>query len=108
MSRCRRALLVAIATLSVVAGSELLAGAGALPPECSRSGRTVTCTYTSGSNPFHVPPGVVSLHVTAIGGAGGSAGGHTGRGGGGARGGGGLAARPGATLLPVVRRNGGP
>jgi hypothetical protein len=45
----------------------------------------VTCTYTSGSNRFPVPPGVISLHVTAIGGAGGSPGGHTGSGGAGAR-----------------------
>jgi len=43
-----------------------------LPPGCSQSGQTVTCTYESGSNPFTVPAGVSSLHVVAIGGKGGS------------------------------------
>src|SRR5215469_11060546 len=106
MSCSRRTLLAAIVTLGAVAGSELLAGAAALPPECSRLGRTVTCTYTSGSNPFHVPPGVVSIHVTAVGGAGGSAGGHNGGAGAGARVEGDLAVASGTPLYAVVGGNG--
>jgi hypothetical protein len=43
----------------------------ALSPGCSESGQTVTCTYTSGSNAFAVPPGVSSIHVVAVGGKGG-------------------------------------
>jgi hypothetical protein len=43
----------------------------ALPPGCSQSGQTVTCTYTSGSNSFAVPPGVSSVHAVAVGGKGG-------------------------------------
>jgi hypothetical protein len=44
---------------------------GALPAGCSLSGKTVTCTYASGSNPLQVPQGVSSIHVVAVGGAGG-------------------------------------
>ena len=55
--------------------------ASALPPACSQSGTTVTCRYTSGSNPFAVPAGVSTpLKVVATGAAGGdsfvSTGGH--------------------------------
>jgi hypothetical protein len=68
-----RGLSVAVAAL-VVAGAFGLVGhaSAALPPECSQSGRIVTCTYLSGSNPFEVPARVRSIHVVAVAGAGGS------------------------------------
>ncbi len=51
--------------------------AAALPAGCGQTGSTVTCTYTSGSNPFTVPVGVSSIHVLAVGGiGGGGSGGH--------------------------------
>jgi len=73
--RDRLWLLAAIATLIAIGGTGWPADAAeaALPPGCSQSGQTVTCTYESGSSPFTVPAGVSSLHVVAIGGTGGSA-----------------------------------
>jgi hypothetical protein len=75
---------VSIRRLQVVLGFALMglvfaptAPAAALPPGCSQSGQTVTCTYTSGSNPFVVPAGVSSIHVVAVGGAGGKSAGCT-------------------------------
>jgi hypothetical protein len=77
------------------------ASAAVLPPGCSQSGQTVTCTYTSGSNPFTVPSGVSSIHVEAVGGMGGLGGRH------GAVVSGDLAATSGSTLYAVVGANGG-
>ena len=63
----------------VVAGSVVAAAglgllgsapARALPANCSQSGFTVTCTYTSGPNSFTVPNGVGTVHVVAVGGKG--------------------------------------
>jgi len=48
------------------------AGDPALQPGCSQVGSAVTCAYASGDNLFHVPAGVASIHVVAIGGRGGS------------------------------------
>jgi hypothetical protein len=59
-------LTTAIAAAGV--GGLLADQAAALPAACSQSGPTVTCTYTSGSNPFPVPAGVFSIHVAAVGG----------------------------------------
>ena len=64
-------LTTAIAAAGV--GGLLADQAAALPSACSQSGPTVTCTYTSGSNPFTVPAGVFSIHVVAVGGRGGAA-----------------------------------
>lgn len=77
-----------------------------LPSECSAAGTTVTCTYTSGSNPFTVPAGVIAVHVDAVGGTGerplggapGGAGAHVAAN---------LAVTPGSTLYAVVGGNGG-
>jgi hypothetical protein len=63
-------LTTAIAAAGV--GGLLADQAAALPSACNQSGRTVTCTYMSGSNPFTVPAGVSSIHVVAVGGAGGA------------------------------------
>jgi len=63
-------LTTAIAAAGV--GGLLADQAAALPSACNQSGRTVTCTYMSGSNPFTVPAGVFSIHVVAVGGAGGA------------------------------------
>lgn len=92
------------------------AGAGALPAECSQSGFTVTCTYTSGANPFTVPKGVSTLHVVAVGGSGGAGAGidsqggprSGGVGGAGARVDGDLTVTPGSLLYVVVGGNGAP
>jgi hypothetical protein len=83
--------------------------AAALQPGCSQSGQTVTCAYTSGSNPFTVPAGVSSIHVAAIGGTGNSIGGAPffGAGGHGAAVSGDLPVNSGATLYAVVGAGGG-
>ncbi len=96
-------LLVAAA----VAGGSLAASqaAAALPAGCSQSGLVVTCTYTSGSNPFAVPSEVTTIHVIAVGGAGGS---KIASGGFGARIEGDLSVTPGSTLFAVVGGNGDP
>ncbi len=92
----------AIATSIAVGGFGLLAGAWAAPSQgCSRSAGTVTCTYTSGSNPFKVRGGIFTIHVVAVGGAGGGPGG-----GQGARVEGDLAVVRGTTLYAVVGGNG--
>jgi hypothetical protein len=72
VSHSSRGSLAAIATSIAVGGLGLLAGASAAAPKhgCSRSAATVTCTYTSGSNPFKVPGGVSTIHVVGVGGAG--------------------------------------
>jgi uncharacterized repeat protein (TIGR01451 family) len=61
-------LMLAMSALWTVAGAP--PASAALPAECTQSGTTVTCTYTSGDNVFVVPTGVSSLHVVAIGGRG--------------------------------------
>jgi hypothetical protein len=65
-------LILTMAIAAAGMGGLLADQAAALPSACSQSGRTVTCTYTSGSNPFTVPAGVFSIHVVAVGGSGGS------------------------------------
>lgn len=58
----------ALGALALAAGG----ASAALPVGCSQSAQTVTCTYTSGSNPFTVPAGVSSIRVVAVGGMGGT------------------------------------
>jgi hypothetical protein len=116
VSRSFRCLLAAIATVIAVGASGSLAdgATAALPPDCSQSGQTVTCTFESGSNPFTVPAGMSSLHVVAIGGKGGSIGEPTcpafigaGRGGPGATVSGDIQVTEGTTLYAVVGANDG-
>ena len=65
-SRCLLAAITALACLGPLAGV-----ARATPPSgCTRSGQTVTCTYTSGSNPFTAPADVSVIDVVAVGAAG--------------------------------------
>jgi hypothetical protein len=106
MLRSRRGLLAAIATSIAVGGFGPLANASGavLPPECTQSGLTVTCTYTSGSNPFDVPAGVSSINVVAVGARGGSS---FADGGFGAVVSGDLAVVSGNTLYAMVGGNGG-
>jgi hypothetical protein len=96
-------LMSTLAVFLVLGGVGVLAGASAAAPKhgCSRSAGTVTCTYTSGSNPVKVPGGVSTIHVVAVGGAGccGSGGGH------GARVEGDLAVEPKTKLYAVVGGN---
>lgn len=70
-SRCFLAAVLAVGASFVASVFVTGIAAAALPPGCSQSGQTVTCTYTSGSNPFTVPSGVSSVHVVAVGGKGG-------------------------------------
>jgi hypothetical protein len=79
--------------------------AAALPSACTHSGRTVTCSYTSGSNPFTVPAGVFSIHVLAVGGRG--SGSQFDTGGSGALVSGDLPVNARGTLYAVVGTNGG-
>ena len=94
-----------IAGIVVVAASGLLATASsaALPPGCSQSGQTVTCTYTAGSNPLTVPAS--SVQVIAVGALG--AGNLTGSGGYGARVTGEVSVVPGTTVYAIVGASGG-
>lgn len=80
--------------------------ASALPTNCSLSGFTVTCTFTTGFTAFDVPKGVSSLHVVAIGGMGGSVVGAIG--GLGAEVTGDVAVTGGTTIFAVVGGNGSP
>ena len=77
--RWRRSSLLAVSFVVAAGVSALyalaLAGstAAALPPGCTQSGATVTCTFSAGSEgAFAVPAGVSSLHVVVVGGGGGS------------------------------------
>ncbi len=100
----RRCLVAAVAVFGGVALTAALlpaVSAGALPPVCSLSGQTVTCTYASGTNPFTVPSGVSSIHAVAVGGKGGGTGGD------GALVTGDIDVTPGSTLYAVVAGNGG-
>jgi hypothetical protein len=92
-------LIVTTAITAAVVGGLPADQATALPSGCNQSGQTVTCTYTSGSNPFMVPAGVFSIHLVAVGGAGVS-------GGRGARVEADLAVASGTTLYAVVGGNG--
>ena len=96
-------LTTAIAAAGV--GGLLADQAAALPTACSQSGPTVTCTYTSGSNPFTVPAGVFSIHVVAVAAAGSSSGATPG--GPGAVVSGDLPVKAGSTLYAVVGANAG-
>lgn len=73
VTRARVLLMGGVAVTTAALGLQGAVPAAGLPSECSQTGATVTCTYTSGTNPFTVPAGVSSLHVVAIGGAGGGA-----------------------------------
>jgi hypothetical protein len=84
--RGRRAAATGAAVLSLLAGTTLLVGMAApsasasVTTPCgsvgvySAAGTTATCTYTGAGteDTFAVPSGVTNLHVTAIGGPGGS------------------------------------
>ena len=98
---------LALALMLAIAGFASLStpAAALLPPGCSQTGQTVTCTDMSSSNAFTVPSGVSSIHVTAVGGMGGSS--NTGRGGPGAVVSGDLNVEPGSTPYAVVGTNGG-
>jgi hypothetical protein len=98
-------LILTTAITAAAVGGLLADQAVALPSACSQSGRTVTCTYTSGLNPFTVPAGVFSIHVGAVGGTG-SNGWSANAGGGGARVEADLAVTSGTTLYAVVGGNG--
>jgi hypothetical protein len=105
-----------VTAILVLAGGGLTSEAlgAALPAACTQSGQTVTCTYTSGSNPVTLPLGVSSVRVSAVGGTGGDstectvpgvcspdvAGGF------GATVGGALPVSPGSTVYAVVGANG--
>jgi hypothetical protein len=82
----------------------LLVGlAGATPPPCSTSAGVTTCTYsyTGAEQPFTVPAGVSSVHVVAVGAAGGSSASSI-PGGKGARVSGDVSVTPGQTLYVEV------
>jgi hypothetical protein len=83
----------------------LLAGAASAAPTCKKSAEDVTCTYTAGLNRFKVPNGVASIHVVAVGGAGGNGAFMT-NGGPGARVEADLAVASRSTLYAVVGGNG--
>src|SRR5579862_4104458 len=92
--------------LAVLSGTEQ-ARADALPSNCTASGATVTCTYSSGSEgTFTVPTVVSSIHVVAVGAGGGSTLG--GRGAPGAQVTADLSVKPGSTLYAEVDIGGGP
>ena len=98
-------LILTTAFAAAGVGGLLADQAAALPSACSQPGRTVTCTYTSGLNPFTVPAGVFSIHVVAVGGRGAS--GEFSAGGSGAVVSGDLPVNAGSTLYAVVGANGG-
>jgi hypothetical protein len=66
-----RGLVAVIAAIGAYGGFAGVSAA-ALPPSCGQSAQTVSCTYTSGSNPFTVPSGVSTIRVVAVGGMGGN------------------------------------
>jgi Glycine rich protein len=112
-SRLIPAIVTAIVVLAGGVRTSQALGA-AFPAACTQSGQTVTCTYTSGSNPISVPVGVSSIRVSAVGGMGGDftectapgvcspdvAGGF------GATVSGDLSASPGSTVYAIVGANG--
>src|SRR5437764_843299 len=74
----RRAAARAVLTAALLLGAlgVFSSPAQALQPGCTQSGPTVTCTYSSSSDAgmttqFTVPSGISSLHVLAVGSAGG-------------------------------------
>ncbi len=95
---------VASVLLCLAVAATEAAPASALPSGCVQAALTVTCTYTAGVNEFDVPKGVSSIHVVAIGGAGGSA--VFASGGFGAKAAGDFAVSPGQSLFAVVGANG--
>lgn len=99
-------LILTTAITAAGVGGLLADQAAALPSACSQLGRTVTCTYTSGSNPFTVPAGVFSIHVVAVAGRGGDSI-FGGVGGDGAVVSGDLPVKAGSTLYALVGANGG-
>ena len=98
-----------LTTLALGAGAAAAATAG-LPSGCAMDGAgTVTCTWTSGDNAFTMPTGLLSVHVTLVGGTGGTATSPTGAvtpGGRGAVVSGDLPVTGGTTLNVVVGGNG--
>jgi hypothetical protein len=109
---CSRNLIAGIFVL-MACGLSAASSAAALPAGCSQNGQTVTCTYTSGSNPFTVPTSVSSIHVVAVGAMGSgsvvcvSTCTRTGVGGHGATVSGEIPVTAGSTLYAVVGTNGG-
>jgi len=101
------ALLVVAAGLSALWALSLPGSAAALPSNCSQSGSTVTCTFSStGSDQaFTVPAGVSSVKVTAIGGVGAAGTANGGAGGLGAKVTGGLSVTPAEVLYVEVAGN---
>ena len=95
---------VASVLLCLAVAATVAAPASALSSGCVQAALTVTCTYTAGVNEFDVPKGVSSIHVAAIGGAGGSA--VFASGGFGAKAAGDFAVSPGQSLFAVVGANG--
>ena len=80
--------------------------AAVLPSNCAQAGSTVTCTFSPGpEGTFAVPAGVGSVHVVAVGGAGGGSLG--GSGGPGAQVSANLNVTPGSTLFVEVAIGGG-
>src|SRR3984957_7673618 len=96
---------VLLLALAVLAGAKQ-ARASTLPSNCTESGATVTCTFSAGpEGTFTVPDGVSSIHVVAVGGAGGGTLG--GSGGPGAQVTADLGVTPGSTLFAEVAIGGG-
>jgi len=98
---------VVAAGVSALYALALAGSAGARPPECSQSGATVTCTFsTAGEDTFAVPANVSSVRVVANGGGGGAS---LGAGGGsGAQVTSELSLTPGSNLFVEVGIGGGP
>jgi fibronectin type III domain protein len=96
---------VLLLALAVLAGAKQ-ARASTLPSNCTASGTTVTCTFSAGpEGAFTVPNGVSTVHVVAVGAAGGGTLG--GRGGPGAQVIADLGVTPGSTLFAEVAVGGG-
>jgi hypothetical protein len=93
---------------AVVSAGQASAAPAALPSNCTHSGPTVTCTYgyTGNEQTFTVPAGVTSVHVTAIGAAGGRYGSDY-PGGSGGSAAAAFSVTPGATLYVEVGGTGG-
>ena len=100
--RCLLAAITALASVGPLAD----VGLAAPPSACTQSGQTVTCTYSSGSNPLTVPADVSSISVVAVGAAG-EGGGLDDDGGPGALVRGALRVTPGTTIYAVVGAPGG-
>jgi hypothetical protein len=97
------------AGLSAMWALALADSASALPSNCSQSGSTVTCTFSStgSEQTFTVPAGLSTVAATAVGGRGGGGGSNGGAGGFGDTVSGNLSVTGGETLYVEVAGNGG-